>query len=913
MAQKIESSDSEDTPLQRTASTTRVNGAGNTKQKVKRRLSTSGAEETANGAPPPKRKRKGPHLSPESEPAPKLKGSRGLSSRKRKVAKVSSSDDEPLASPAKQISTTVIVRPPNGDAVSSDVPLAADLPEVATMVSLSMPKANSDSSDSGDDDNLPLSIRAKNKKTVIKEESSDSSDTPLSKKVGKTKAKRVTKKRAKKESDDEGDEEEDVKPKKRRAKGKKVKKETDEEGSKPSTSMIPQTPTSKPAKKKAKKEEPGSPLKSPTKKGKEEEEEEDMFRWWEQQALGDGSKKWSTLEHHGVLFPPPYEPLPPNVKLVYDGKEVDLPPESEEVAGFFGAMLDTDHTKDATFQKNFFHDFLEILKHHPPRNQVNITEFDKCDFSNIFQWYEEERAKKKALPATRKKELKAEKDLMEEKYVYCLLDGRKEKVGNFKAEPPGLFRGRGDHPKKGALKNRLYPGDITLNIGKGVPIPTPNIPGNWGKVIHDDTVTWLANWKENINGNSKYVFLAAGSSLKGQSDMQKFEKARELKKHVHAIREEYTKNLTSKVMVDRQLATALYLIDRLALRAGNEKGEDEADTVGCCSLRYEHVTLEPPDQLCFDFLGKDSIRYLNTVCVDAQVYKNIRLFKKEPKTVGDAIFDRVTTTAINKHLTSYMKGLTAKVFRTYNASITFQEQLESRTPKNASVIEKITAYNEANRQVAILCNHQKTVSKTHGASMEKLSNQIRAIKYQRRKHRYALLAMNKAHKKNPQYAEDESDIDDEWIAEYEDESREKEIEKATKKWEKDNEKAKADEEKPVEKDVLQGKIDKINDEYDRLKTERGTKTAEVKGNKTDEQIMATIEKLDERIKIAKFKRLDKDNLKEVSLGTSKINYLDPRITVAWCRAHEVPVEKLFSKTLVTKFPWAMEVEPDWKF
>lgn len=47
--------------------------------------------------------------------------------------------------------------------------------------------------------------------------------------------------------------------------------------------------------------------------------------------------------------------------------------------------------------------------------------------------------------------------------------------------------------------------------------------------MHDKTVTWLANWVENVNGNYKYVFLAAGSSLKGQSDMQKFEKARELK------------------------------------------------------------------------------------------------------------------------------------------------------------------------------------------------------------------------------------------------------------------------------------------------------------------------------------------------------------------------------------------------
>lgn len=30
---------------------------------------------------------------------------------------------------------------------------------------------------------------------------------------------------------------------------------------------------------------------------------------------------------------------------------------------------------------------------------------------------------------------------------------------------------------------------------------------------------------------------------------------------------------------------------QLALRAGNEKDEDQADTVGCCSLRVEHIAL----------------------------------------------------------------------------------------------------------------------------------------------------------------------------------------------------------------------------------------------------------------------------------------------------------------------------------
>lgn len=93
-------------------------------------------------------------------------------------------------------------------------------------------------------------------------------------------------------------------------------------------------------------------------------------------------------------------------------------------------------------------------------------------------------------------------------------------------------------------------------------------------------------------------------------------------------------------MEARQRATAMYLIDVLALRAGNEKGEDEADTVGCCSLRCEHVTLEPPDILNFDFLGKDSIRYYKQVAVDPQVFKNIRLFKQN-KTDEDTLFDRI--------------------------------------------------------------------------------------------------------------------------------------------------------------------------------------------------------------------------------------------------------------------------------
>lgn len=479
----------------------------------------------------------------------------------------------------------------------------------------------------------------------------------------------------------------------------------------------------------------------------EEEEEEEEYRWWEDPSKTDGTIKWRTLEHNGVLFPPPYEPLPEHVKLIYDGIPVTLHPDAEEVAGFFGSMLNSTHNvENPTFQKNFFGDFRAVLERtggakDPQGNPVDIKEFSKCDFRKIFEYYEQKRQEKRNLPPAEKKALKAKKEAEEAPYMYCLWDGRKQKVGNFRVEPPGLFRGRGEHPKTGKVKARVQPEQITINIGKEAKVPDPPPGHHWKEVRHDQESTWLAMWQENINGNYKYVMLAANSDIKGQSDYKKFEKARELKKHIDRIRKDYYKGLKSEMMVERQRATAMYLIDKFALRAGNEKGEDEADTVGCCSLKYEHVTLKPPNTVIFDFLGKDSIRYYDEVTVDPLVFKNLKIFKKPPKKPGDEIFDRLTvsclvplclecsklnnqTTALNKHLQTYMPGLTAKVFRTYNASYTFARLLKDMKP-GGSVAEMVKAYNDANREVAILCNHKRTVTASHAGQMEKLGERVR--------------------------------------------------------------------------------------------------------------------------------------------------------------------------------------------
>ena len=80
--------------------------------------------------------------------------------------------------------------------------------------------------------------------------------------------------------------------------------------------------------------------------------------------------------------------------------------------------------------------------------------------------------------------------------------------------------------------------------------------------------------------------------------------------------------------------------------------------------------------LVFVRIGKDSMRYYNEVEVDPIVFKNLKIFKRgnkdNQKQDGDLLFDRISTTTLNKHLNALMPGLTAKVFRTFNASITFQ-------------------------------------------------------------------------------------------------------------------------------------------------------------------------------------------------------------------------------------------------
>jgi len=70
-----------------------------------------------------------------------------------------------------------------------------------------------------------------------------------------------------------------------------------------------------------------------------------------------------------------------------------------------------------------------------------------------------------------------------------------------------------------------------------------------------------------------------------------------------------------------------------------------------------------------------------------------------------------------------MQGLTAKVFRTYNASWTMAKLLREMK-STGSIVEKVKDYNDANRKVAILCNHKRTVAASHAGQIEKMEEKV---------------------------------------------------------------------------------------------------------------------------------------------------------------------------------------------
>merc|ERR1712223_2355799 len=161
----------------------------------------------------------------------------------------------------------------------------------------------------------------------------------------------------------------------------------------------------------------------------------------------DDGTKWYFLEHKGPL----YEPLPSSVHFYYDQKKMHLSELTEEVATFYGKMLDHDYTTKEVFNKNYFKDWRKVMTE---KEKEKIRDLSKCDFTEINEYFKKVSEERKNRSKEEKKAEKVKNEEIAAHYGVCTIDGHEEKVGNFRIQPPGLFRGRGEHPKMGMFKHR---------------------------------------------------------------------------------------------------------------------------------------------------------------------------------------------------------------------------------------------------------------------------------------------------------------------------------------------------------------------------------------------------------------------------------------------------------------------------
>ena len=584
------------------------------------------------------------------------------------------------------------------------------------------------------------------------------------------------------------------------------------------------------------------------------------------------------LHHNGVLVPLKYEGKGLTIKIREE--KIKLTPEQEEMALAWAKKVGTPYVEDPVFAENFHSDFSKKLG-------INVK-YDDIDYSEVLFFVEKERSLKANLSREKRRLLaaqrKAQREANKERYGYAWIDGVHMEVANYAVEPNSILMGRGKHPLRGRWKEGPSEEDIELNLSPDAPKP----PGNWKGIVWQPDTMWIARWRDKLNGKMKYVWFSDSSILKQRKDIEKFDKARELRRNLVRVQRHMLENLDADDIRRRKTATVCFLIDKLKIRVGDEKDPDEADTVGASTLRPEHFRSNGDGTVTFNFLGKDSVPHVFRVELPDNVIRNLKEFAANARST---LFDGVGSKHVSGFLDEVMTGISAKVFRTCYASEAVETKLEKAPVKleDPEYVKKYIA-TMANLEAAKVCNHRRTISKTWKSSLEKKKDRLRALKDRAKEAQVKL--MQKVKEREERYGERLS--------------RQEERLKAVKKKQEAYRRQVADRNQ-------QGKLvralkrrislqrETVARQKQRLKelktkhTERMKKLRQrLEGRRQRDK--AAIDKLKLRIETQKETR-------DYNLATSLKSYIDPRIYYGWGKQVDYDWRRYYSKALQRKFGW----------
>lgn len=606
------------------------------------------------------------------------------------------------------------------------------------------------------------------------------------------------------------------------------------------------------------------------------------------------------LIHYGVKFiDVGYQELTIDI----DGKPHKLTPKQEQMAIAWVKKLSTPYVEDEIFCKNFFKDFSKELGY------KRLTD-DNIDFSEVIDFIEVEREVREALTKEEKKiQREKRKEIRENEkahYGSALLNGEPVEISNYTAEPSSIFMGRGEHPMRGKWKEGPQAEDIILNLSPNAEVP----PGNWKEIVWEPEHLWIAKWDDKLSGKVKYVWLSDNTPIKQDREIEKFDKANLIGNNLQKIREEIIKKIKSDDERLSKVATACYIIDQINMRVGDEKDEDEADTIGATTLRPEHVTIDGTI-VTFNFLGKDSVEWNKTadfpeeviIVLNELIQKAIESGEEKPQ-----IFSDIGSRHVNAFLSEIVEGLTAKIFRTFHATNTVNNTLEeSDVGESDSEFLKKEAAVMANLEAAIICNHIKQESKTFANRLQKFRE--RKMKADERIENAKL---NRKQKENRlEVLKDNLNTKLDILKE-----QELKLNEIKEEYKELNEQDNPNDPKEKEqyKKLLERMKKKVDAQKKRIKTaenrvesaknllERGKNNV---GTAKERIYKATLayKKIESQERVAK-------KTKNWNLGTSLKSYIDPRVYRDWGKEVDYDWKNYYTTTLQRKFSWLERDEND---